>query len=170
MASSGDAYEDIEDATLDRVVEETLRETRTPGMAVLIVRGNKTYAKGYGLSDIELNVKVTPKTLFQAGSTTKSFTSAMAAHLVESPDFPKVAWDTPLADLIPDDFVLDQSSAEGMWATKHVTIEDALSHRTGMSRHDLIWINGDPTTGEIVRSLRHVRRSVQPGRETAELM
>lgn len=155
-ASADVKYEDLGDAELDAFVEDTMKEFTTPGMAVLIVHGDKTYAKAYGHADIENGVNVTPQTLFQTGSTTKSFTSAMAAYLVESPDFPSISWDTPLASIIPEDFVLDQTTDEGVWATKRVTLEDALSHRTGMSRHDFVWINGDPTTWEIVRSLRHV--------------
>lgn len=42
-----------------------------------------------------------------------------------------LAWDTPIAQLIPDDFVLADP-----WATTHLTLEDALSHRTGLPRHD----------------------------------
>ena len=149
-------YEDFEDPEFDTFIEAAMREFTTPGMSILVLREDRRYAKAYGLADIENGVRVTPRTLFQTGSTTKSFTAAMAAHLVESPDFPSISWDTPLANLIPEDFVLDQTTEEGVWATKRITIEDALCHRSGMSRHDLIWINGDPTTREIVRSLRHV--------------
>lgn len=42
-----------------------------------------------------------------------------------------LAWDTPIHDLIPEDFVLHDP-----WATTHITLEDALSHRTGLPRHD----------------------------------
>lgn len=42
-----------------------------------------------------------------------------------------LAWDTPVHELIPEDFVLSDA-----WATAHVTLEDALSHRTGLPRHD----------------------------------
>lgn len=38
---------------------------------------------------------------------------------------------TPISTVIRDDFVLSDE-----WATAHVTFEDALSHRTGLARHD----------------------------------
>lgn len=40
-------------------------------------------------------------------------------------------WTTPISQIIPDDFVLSDA-----WATEHLTLEDALSHRTGLPRHD----------------------------------
>lgn len=43
----------------------------------------------------------------------------------------KLAWDSKIHDLIPEDFVLADP-----WATTHITLEDALSHRTGLPRHD----------------------------------
>lgn len=63
-------------------------------------------------------------------------------------------WTTPISEIIRDDFVLEDG-----WATSHITIEDALSHRTGMPRHDAASIhkvNGrNATVKDIVRSLRH---------------
>lgn len=151
-------FEDFNDPAFDGFVEETMNEFLTPGMAVLVLHGDKTAAKGYGYSDLANKTPVTPSTLFFAGSTTKSFTAALAAHLIESLPALSLNWDTPLAKLIREDFVLDQSSPEGQWATNHVTIVDALAHRSGSPRHDLTWINGDPSNREIVRSTRHVSR------------
>ena len=48
----------------------------------------------------------------------------------------KITFSTPLSSIIRDDFVLEDE-----YATNHVTIEDALSHRTGMGAHDL-WLGG----------------------------
>lgn len=151
-------YEEF-DSDFDAFVKSTMEDFNTAGMAVLMLHGDRTWAKGFGFSDVNHKTPVTPETLFFAGSTTKSFTSAMAASLAESDEYPDIKWDTPLAKLIKDDFVLDQSSPEGRWATERITLEDALSHRTGMSRHDLIWMNGDLSNGDIVRSLRHVSSS-----------
>lgn len=148
-------YEDFEPA-FEAFVKATMEEFNAAGMAVLMLNGDRTWAKGFGFADVHRQTPITPKTLFYAGSTTKSFTSAMAASLVESENHPNIHWNTPLVNLIKDDFVLDQSSREGRWATDHITLEDALSHRTGMLRHDLIWMNGELSDREIVRALRHV--------------
>ena len=50
-----------------------------------------------------------------------------------------------------DDFVLPDE-----YATAHVTIEDALSHRTGMPRHDYSYSGSNVTVWEVVRNLRHL--------------
>lgn len=141
MAEHSVPYEDFGDE-FRAFVESTLKEFNAVGMAVLLLHRDRTWANGFGFSDAYEKTPILPETLFFAASTTKAFTSAMAAHLAESDEHPNIKWETPIVDLIGDDFVLDQTSPEGRWATKHVTLEDALSHRTGMARHDMIWTNG----------------------------
>ena len=50
-----------------------------------------------------------------------------------------------------DDFVLPDE-----YTTFHATIEDALSHRTGMPRHDLSYGGKNVTVRDVVRNLRHL--------------
>ena len=137
----------------DEYVSEVLEELRTPGMSIAVVHRDKTYSKGFGYSHLASQEPVTPRTLFFAGSTTKSFTAAVASKLVNPNEsqYSHVNWSTRLADLIRDDFVLQDE-----YATNHITLADALSHRTGMPRHDLTTWNGDPSIREQVRRLRHV--------------
>ncbi|KAF7546718.1 hypothetical protein G7Z17_g8236 [Cylindrodendrum hubeiense] len=70
-------------------------------------------------------------------------------------------WQTPISTIIRDDFVLQDE-----WATNHVTLEDAVSHRTGMGAHDLAWpteIDGRPATlRDIVRNVRNFPLSLEP--------
>ncbi|KAB8229860.1 beta-lactamase/transpeptidase-like protein [Aspergillus alliaceus] len=66
----------------------------------------------------------------------------------------RIDWTTPLASIIPEDFVLPDD-----YATTHVTIEDALSHRTGMPDHIRHFGGNGPssrTVREEVRLLRHL--------------
>jgi CubicO group peptidase (beta-lactamase class C family) len=42
------------------------------------------------------------------------------------------------------------------WSTAHVTIADALSHRSGLPRHDNAWALGNSTVGEVVRKMRYL--------------
>ena len=87
------------------------------------------------------------------GSTTKAFTAAAMALVVnDNKNYPQVQWDTPVYELIPDTFALANS-----FATTHITIEDLLSHRTGLARHDLSYgRDQNATIKEIVESLRHL--------------
>lgn len=49
----------------------------SPGCALAVYRDGKiSYAKGYGLANIEENVSITPQSVFDIGSTSKQFTAA----------------------------------------------------------------------------------------------
>ena len=50
-----------------------------------------------------------------------------------------------------EDFVLADE-----YTTVHATIEDALSHRTGMPRHDTSWARPNNTVRDVVQNLRHL--------------
>jgi CubicO group peptidase (beta-lactamase class C family) len=118
-------------------------------------------AQGFGYASLP-STPVTPHTLFWAGSTTKSFTAAALSLLVDNAsDYASVGWQTPMSHLLREDFVLSDD-----WATAHVTVEDALSHRTGYPRHDLsigAAAAGDAgDTRSLVRSLRHLPMSAEP--------
>ena len=61
---------------LEKEVLGELAETRTPGAAIGIVKGNRLiYARGIGVSNVETGAPVTPEMLFRLGSTTKMFTA-----------------------------------------------------------------------------------------------
>lgn len=64
--------------------------------------------------------------------------------------YPDIKWDTPINQLIRDDFVLQDE-----YITAHATIEDCLSHRTGMPGHTLA-LPGGKTAQEATRNLRHL--------------
>jgi CubicO group peptidase (beta-lactamase class C family) len=64
------------EAAVDEVFED-LTAAGSPGCALGVYRdGQIIYAKGYGLANIEENVPITAKTVFDIGSTSKQFTAA----------------------------------------------------------------------------------------------
>lgn len=142
----------------DKLVTDTLDYWHTPGISVAVVAGDKTFSKGYGIATFP-DEKVTPSTLFYTGSTTKSFTAAAVSLLIDDTanSSNPLTWQTPLSSLIREDFVLPDE-----WATSHVTLEDALSHRTGMPDHDLSWGTLNTTVRDAVRKLRHLRMTAEP--------
>lgn len=85
--------------------------------------------KGYGIARSP-DEKVTPNTLFNIGSMTKAFISSAISLLVDDNHLPDVKWTTPVSQLIRDDFVLSDSRC-----TEMVTVEDMLSHRTGLPEY-----------------------------------
>ncbi|KAL8735330.1 MAG: hypothetical protein Q9166_000875 [cf. Caloplaca sp. 2 TL-2023] len=129
-----------------------------PGLSIAVVDGNETYSKGYGVS-LYPPFEIEPSTLFYTGSTTKAFTSAALTLLMEESanTSDPLTWRTPISSLIREDFVLSDE-----YATAHVTLEDAASHRTGMPRHDSSY--GGPNFG-----LRHVVRNLRNLPMTAEI-
>ncbi|KAK8069331.1 hypothetical protein PG994_005947 [Apiospora phragmitis] len=131
ILSGGHSHSPLDDA-FERFALQTLDEFHVPGLAIAIVDGENTWAAGYGNATLP-GTPVTPSTLFYGGSTTKAFTAAAFTQLIDSAAHPDVTWRTPLARLIRDDFVLAPAYA---WAQEHLTLEDALSHRTGFPRHD----------------------------------
>lgn len=123
-----------------------------------------TGPQGFGFAKLP-DVKATPETLWLGASTTKAFVGATLAQFIQNKSYPALldkGWATSISSLIPDDFVLADD-----WATKHVTLEDAISHRTGMPRHDLSWqyttANGSLTSvRDVVRNLRNLHLTAEP--------
>ncbi|EFY88185.1 penicillin-binding protein, putative [Metarhizium acridum CQMa 102] len=72
--------------------------------------------------------------LLHGGSTTKVFVDAALAQLILNGSYPVLngGWSTPISSIIRDDFVLQDE-----WATNHLALEDAASHRTVPNR-DLV--------------------------------
>ena len=66
-------------------------------------------------------------------------------------------WATPISQLIREDFVLEDE-----YATSHLTIEDALSHRTGLPGHDLSLGQANSTPSKVVQRMRYLPFTAQP--------
>jgi CubicO group peptidase (beta-lactamase class C family) len=88
---------------------------------------------------------------------TKSLTAAALSLLVDqSHDYSGVQWSTAVSSLLPDSFVLSDE-----WATAHITVGDALCHRTGYPRHDYAgpFLN---SSVNMLRSFRHLPLANEP--------
>ncbi|KAL1641815.1 hypothetical protein SLS58_005857 [Diplodia intermedia] len=157
------------DEEFDRMVKETLEHWHVPGLSVAVVHGDTTFAKGYGKAILP-DVDATPDTLYYVGSTTKSFTAAAILILIEESQHqsgttsssndlpPDLSLTTPVSSLIRADFVLPSAHT-----TRTATLEDLLTHRTGMPRHDLSYAASPNTTlAAHVRNLRHLPLTAPP--------
>ncbi|KAI1128189.1 beta-lactamase family protein [Nemania abortiva] len=113
-------------------VEELMKKYHVPGLAVAIIEGDRTFSAGCGLASIDPPKPCTADTIFDIASSSKSMTAASVALLVRDNDkYPDVQYDAIMSKLLPGDFVMP-----GQGYTEGVTVEDILSHRTGMPRHD----------------------------------
>jgi len=141
----------------DSYMEQVLKDWNTPGIGVGIVVNDKlVFAKGYGYRDYEKKLPFTPATLCQIASNSKLFTAVSAGMLVEEG---KLAWDKPVRESVPTiQFYNDQLNS-------NVTLRDMLSHRTGVTRHDLIWFKSPFTRNELFEKLKYLEPQ-EPMRET----
>src|SRR5688572_3314698 len=77
----------------DDYVNKALREWEVPGLAIAIVKDDRiVLAKGYGVRKLGDPTPVNERTLFAIGSSSKAFTAAAIAMLV---DEGKLKWDDP---------------------------------------------------------------------------
>jgi CubicO group peptidase (beta-lactamase class C family) len=145
-AQEGDVAKKLQG--FDAYMEQTLKDWNTPGVGVGIVVGDKlVFAKGYGYRDYEKKLRFTTKTMQPIASNSKLFTAVAAGMLV---DEGKLAWDKPMRDSVPEiQFYNDQLNS-------NVTLRDRLSHRTGVTRHDLIWFKSPFTREELFEKQKYL--------------
>lgn len=146
------------DSTFDELVRKTLDEWHIPGAAFSVVHGNDTWSKGYGIAQRQPQKDVQSTTLFYVASTTKAQLCATWTVYIASEEnqakakHRRISWSTPLVDIIGDDPVLQDPVT-----ARQVTLEDAVSHRTGMPRHELSYGKEGATTMKgVVRNLRNL--------------
>lgn len=110
----------------DSWVEPSRQEWKIPGMAVGIVKnGEVIYAKGFGEKLLGSGEMVDANTIFSIASVSKNMTAAALGILV---DEGKIDWDDKIINHIPWFQLKDP------WATREITIRDALTHRVGLGR------------------------------------
>ncbi|EZF91168.1 hypothetical protein H113_07881 [Trichophyton rubrum MR1459] len=109
-------------------VKNTIERYHVPGVAIAVVQGEHIESAGFGKASLDPPEDCTPDTLFDIASTSKSLTAASVALLVDDNEkHPQIQYDARMADLLPGDFVMPMDEHED------VTLEDILSHRTGMA-------------------------------------
>ncbi|MDQ1262102.1 MAG: hypothetical protein QG575_1283 [Euryarchaeota archaeon] len=134
---------------LENYTEKAMKEWHVPGLAVAVVKGdNVVYLRGFGNKSQDFPGPVTPDTIFQVGSTSKAFTSALLAMQV---DQGKLQWTDKVVDHLADFQLYDP------WVTREFMVKDLLDHSSGLPEHaceDLITLGYDRET--VMRSLKKV--------------
>jgi len=116
---------------LDTALTRVLKTWHVAGFAVAVVEKNKIiYAQGFGYSDLDKKLLVTPNTLFAIGSCSKAFTASMIGKLEADK---KLDIDKPAGLYLPElRFYNDAMN-------NTITLRDMMSHKTGLPRYDLSW-------------------------------
>ena len=130
---------------LSRKIVREMKRLRVPGAALGIWHKGREYTAGFGVTSVEHPLPVTPDTLFQVGSISKTFTASLLMKLVEQG---LVDLDAPVKKYIKN-FKLQDKKVE-----KLVTVRQLLTHMGG-------WVgdyfndfgNGDEALARMVKEI-----------------
>jgi CubicO group peptidase (beta-lactamase class C family) len=133
----------------DEYVNKALKDWEVPGVGIAIVKNDRVVlSKGYGVRELGKPTPVDDRTIFAIGSSSKAFTAAAIAMLV---DEGKLKWDDPVTKHMPGFELFDP------YASKEMTVRDLLCHRSGLARGDMMWYGSAYSRDEIVRRTRFLK-------------
>ncbi len=126
-------------------IQKDMRRLHVPGVAVGVWHKGREYSAGFGVTSLENPLPITPDTLFQVGSISKTFTGTVLMKLVEQG---LVDLDAPVRKYIKDLKLRNKNVAQ------KVTLRHLLTHTGG-------WVgdyfndfgNGDDALGKMVKSI-----------------
>ena len=125
----------------DQYVKTLLEKWGSPGLSVAVVRKDESAPNGwrhefgsYGIAQADGSF-MTPDSVFAIASNSKLFLAMSVGLLVHNKTLAEergeeLKWSTKIRDLIPEWGLMDEEMDRG------VSLQDMLSHRTGMPRHD----------------------------------
>jgi N-acyl-D-aspartate/D-glutamate deacylase/CubicO group peptidase (beta-lactamase class C family) len=139
---------------IDSIVREEMAAQRIPGMAVAVIRRGAVKAQGYGLANVEHNVPVTDRTIFQSGSLGKQFTATAIMLQVQDG---KLSLSDPLAKFF--------APAPEAWNT--ITVRHLLTHTSGIPDYNdgQLDYRKDYTEDELVAFAKTLPLDFTPGSE-----
>lgn len=142
---------------IDDYIKHVLQQWNLTGLAVALVRQDLGSPTGwyqefgsYGIGKAD-GTLVTPDTLFAMASDSKLFTAVSMGLLISNETLKEergveLTWSTKAKEVFGDIWgLMDEEASHG------VSIQDMLSHRTGLPRHDASII---PRKGELTESVR----------------
>lgn len=133
---------------LKDIIEPMLRAARIPGAAIAIVSGGETvFARGYGYRDLEAKRPMVSDTIYPIASTTKAINATLIGMLV---DDGILEWDLPVQNYLP------RFRLQDPLRSAQITIRDLLTMRTGLPRHDHVWIDTPMERTRLVALLLHL--------------
>ncbi|HEU4602225.1 MAG TPA: serine hydrolase domain-containing protein [Steroidobacteraceae bacterium] len=107
---------------IDRYVTAQMAKQHIPALSLAVLKnGTPAKLKGYGLANVELEVRATPETVYQIGSMSKQF---IAAGIVLLSDEGKLRLDDSVRKYFPD--------APEPWSA--ITLRHLLAHTSGLQR------------------------------------
>ena len=144
---------------LQAAVKEAAERLNVPGVAAGVIHGDVEDHVFHGVTSVEHPLPVGEDTLFQIGSTGKTFTATAMMRLVEAG---KVALDAPVRTYVPELKLKDESVAQT------VTVLQLLNHTAGWDG-DFFEDqgDGDDALKKYVSRMRRLKQVFAPGTATA---
>ena len=139
--SSSNSTEVLISRNTDQYVKTLLEKWGSTGLSVAAVRKDDSAPNGwrhefgsYGIANAD-GSPITPDSVFAIASNSKLFLAMSVGLLVFNKTLAEelgeeIKWSTKIRDLIPEWGLMDEEMDRG------VSLQDMLSHRTGMPRHD----------------------------------
>ncbi|KAI5457325.1 beta-lactamase/transpeptidase-like protein [Mariannaea sp. PMI_226] len=117
---------------LSPILDQIQDNTRTASINIGVLHyGEVIYTRSSGVRDIKSQEPVDSNTMYLLCSLSKGFTACCCGILVEEG---KLSWTEPLKTYIPFRNHVDPVIGE------RATVQDALSHNTGLAHLDLTWL------------------------------
>jgi CubicO group peptidase (beta-lactamase class C family) len=134
---------------LDGYIRKAMTDWQIPGLVLAVVHNDSVVlVKGYGVRTLGSSDRVDERTMFAIGSSSKAFTALGVATLV---DEGKVRWDDPATKYLPGFQLYDP------YVTRELTVRDLLTHRSGLSRGDLVWYAQELPRDSILYHVRYLK-------------
>lgn len=134
--------------SLFNYINHAFQKFQLNGLSVLIVKNDSiVFDENWG--DAGKGQKVESESVYNIASCTKAFTGAAMAKLVNEG---LIKWDDKVVDYLPD-FKL-----EDPYITAHLSIEDLLTHRSGLGTFygDLLWYETDRSNEDIIERMQYL--------------
>ena len=143
---------------IDEYIKAEMEKRRIPGLALAVIQhGEVIKMQGYGLANVELDVPVTPDTVFELASVTKQFTATAIMLLVEEG---KVGLDDPISHYL--------SNTPDAW--QGITVRHLLTHTAGLASLETGFralytggVRANYTTAEMFEAATKDPMSLEPG-------
>ncbi|MFB5676809.1 serine hydrolase [Paenibacillus terreus] len=139
---------------LNETILKAMADMNVPGAQVAIIKDGKViFSEAFGYANLDEKIPMTREHILPIGSSSKSFTAAAAMILASEG---KLNLDAPVRTYMPEFELSDPI------ASVQATTRDLLCHRTGIPRHDLMWLNWDDLQRRdlAVNRIRHLKNSI----------
>lgn len=155
IISTSSIAQNLEEKITD-LLNESSYTTDSPGLSLLVAKDGKTiYSNGFGMADLENNIKAASKHVFEIGSITKQFTSVSILMLEEQG---KLSLDDEITKYIED------YPTQG----KTITIHHLLNHTSGIKSYTnlpsfMTHARTDMTPIELIDKFKNEPMEFDPG-------